>query len=392
MNAHIISRLEDLIRKGTELMPEGGSEFSGYNAKKQSRYLLWRKNCLDAIGAIGDEGAVFSAKVTDDENGMYFYHSSVQRIVTVLEEAKVCVHSAIEAAELRAREEEKAREEQAQREAEARERERIEAEAREAARLEAEQDRLKAEALERERLEAEARERERLEAETRERERLEAETRERERLEAEAQEAARRAEEERQTAREAEMARAARETEEREAEAREEARKQIEALEDARMQEALAQTRREKELAVVRAREEAETAAKIDGRPKIFLCSLTNHVMLKQLQKFFTDHSLEYTLITHTDGDWSSLDSLAGGVAHFAVFLLSDRYHGQELMALGYIAGKYPSVNLCCIHAHTLALGDLLPGVSKKVFTVSFDEVKTGLVNELKATGWTVAN
>ena len=87
MNAHTISLIEDLVRTGADLVPEGGSEFAGYNAKKQSKYLLWRKNCLDAIGTFGAQGDAFSVKIGEDENGMYFYHSSALHVLTVLQEA-----------------------------------------------------------------------------------------------------------------------------------------------------------------------------------------------------------------------------------------------------------------------------------------------------------------
>lgn len=314
MNARLVEQIEDLIRAGMELLPEGGSEFSGYNAKKQSRYLLWRKNCLDAIGALNDKGAAFSARIISDENGMYFYHSSAQHIVDILREVRE--------------------------EAEARERER------------------KA-ALEREQAEAQARERE-------------------------AQELARREEAARQA--------------EREQEAREEARKQIEALEAKRRQEEREAPQEETELAIAR-READESAAQpakdetdSPSAPKILLYSLANHVMLKQLRNFFNELAIDPVVITHADGSWSqALGTLDESSRYYAVFLLSDRYHGQELMALGYLAGKYPSVQLCCIHAHTLALGELLPGVAHKVFSVSLDEIKFGLIKDLKAAGYSIS-
>jgi hypothetical protein len=347
MNAPLVARIDDLLRTGLKLAPEGGSEFSGYNAKKQSKYLLWRKNCLDAVSALAERGAGLCAQITGDENGMYFYHSSAQHIVDILGQALEAARSEAEAAETRARAEAAEREEQERREAAARE---------DAVR---EQERI--EALERARREEEAR------------------------AEAEAQEQARR---------EAEIRR----DQAKEQASREAARKQIEALEAARAQEAAELARQDEALA--RAREEAEAAAaahaarlastQTDGVPKIMLYSLANHVMLKQVEKFFNDLSLDYAVVTHADGIWESLDALSGADAYCAVFLLSDRYHGQELMALGYLAGRYPSAKLCCIHAHTLPLGDLLPGVSRQEFTVSLDEIKPGLIRELKSAGCSI--
>ena len=76
--------LQELLRTGEILIPLGGSEFSGYNAKQQSKYLLWRKKCLDAIGELREKGSVLFSRIANDENGMYFYQSSAQKISTVV--------------------------------------------------------------------------------------------------------------------------------------------------------------------------------------------------------------------------------------------------------------------------------------------------------------------
>jgi predicted nucleotide-binding protein len=76
-----------LIHQGDKLVPEGGLEFSGYNAKMQSQYLLWRKNCLDALSKCGEKGAALRSQLTNDENGAYFYQTSAQRVHDALKEA-----------------------------------------------------------------------------------------------------------------------------------------------------------------------------------------------------------------------------------------------------------------------------------------------------------------
>ena len=78
MDASLAAKLQDLVHQGDKLVPEGGLEFSGYNAKMQSQYLLWRKNCLDALSKCGEKGAALRSQLTNDENGPYFYQTSAQ--------------------------------------------------------------------------------------------------------------------------------------------------------------------------------------------------------------------------------------------------------------------------------------------------------------------------
>jgi len=87
MDTSLASKLQDLIHQGDKLVPEGGLEFSGYNAKMQSQYLLWRKNCLDALSKCGEKGTALRSQLTNDENGAYFYQTSAQRVHDALKEA-----------------------------------------------------------------------------------------------------------------------------------------------------------------------------------------------------------------------------------------------------------------------------------------------------------------
>ena len=87
MDTSLTTKLQELIRQGEKLAPEGGLEFSGYNAKMQSQYLLWRKNCLESIGKTGDKGAALRAQLAGDENGAYFYQSSAQKVLDAAKEA-----------------------------------------------------------------------------------------------------------------------------------------------------------------------------------------------------------------------------------------------------------------------------------------------------------------
>jgi predicted nucleotide-binding protein len=88
MDTALAAKLQELILQGEKLVPEGGLEFSGYNAKMQSHYLLWRKNCLDGLNKCGERGTALRAQLANDENGTYFYQSSAQRVLDAVREAK----------------------------------------------------------------------------------------------------------------------------------------------------------------------------------------------------------------------------------------------------------------------------------------------------------------
>lgn len=87
MDQQTITKLQELIQQGEKLAPEGGHEFSGYNAKMQSQYLMWRKSCLDTITKIGDKANPLREKIAKDENGAYFYQNSAQLILDVVKQS-----------------------------------------------------------------------------------------------------------------------------------------------------------------------------------------------------------------------------------------------------------------------------------------------------------------
>jgi len=95
MDQQTVSKLHELIQQGEKLVPEGGLEFSGYNAKMQSQYLLWRKNCLDVLAKIGEKAAPFREKITKDENGAYFYQNSAQLILDSLKQSVPIAEAAV---------------------------------------------------------------------------------------------------------------------------------------------------------------------------------------------------------------------------------------------------------------------------------------------------------
>lgn len=87
MDQQTITKLQELIQQGEKLAPEGGHEFSGYNAKLQGQYLMWRKSCLDTITKIGAAANPLRERIAKDENGAYFYQNSAQLILDTVKQA-----------------------------------------------------------------------------------------------------------------------------------------------------------------------------------------------------------------------------------------------------------------------------------------------------------------
>lgn len=86
MSAAIVQKLEGLVTTGTQLVPLGGFEFSGYNARLQAKYLDWRKQCLEALEQSGPIGFPYKTKILGDQNGGFFYQASAQLIQTCIKE------------------------------------------------------------------------------------------------------------------------------------------------------------------------------------------------------------------------------------------------------------------------------------------------------------------
>jgi hypothetical protein len=61
----------------------------------QNQYLLWRKNCLDSISKLAERGAQLRGRITNEENGAYFYQSSAQNVLDVIRETADLVESGI---------------------------------------------------------------------------------------------------------------------------------------------------------------------------------------------------------------------------------------------------------------------------------------------------------
>lgn len=96
-----LKRFEDLISQGTQLVPLGGFEHSGYNARLQPKYLEWRKHCLELLDQIGPIGFPYKNKILGDANGGFFFQPSAQLILNqmkdVYEKLKVSPELAVSA-------------------------------------------------------------------------------------------------------------------------------------------------------------------------------------------------------------------------------------------------------------------------------------------------------
>lgn len=81
-----LNRFEDLINQGTQLMPLGGFEHSGYNARLQNKYLEWRKSCLELLDQVGPIGFPYKNKILGDANGGFFFQPSAQLILNQMKD------------------------------------------------------------------------------------------------------------------------------------------------------------------------------------------------------------------------------------------------------------------------------------------------------------------
>jgi hypothetical protein len=82
----VLKTIETLVTTGTQLVPLGGFEFSGYNARMQNKYLEWRKSCLEMLEQAGPIGFQYKNKILADQNGGYFFQSSAQLILNGIKE------------------------------------------------------------------------------------------------------------------------------------------------------------------------------------------------------------------------------------------------------------------------------------------------------------------
>lgn len=86
MSNNFVQILEQLIATGTQLVPLGGFEFSGYNARLQNKYLEWRKACLETLEQAGPIGFPYKSKILGDANGAFFFQVSAQLILVSVKE------------------------------------------------------------------------------------------------------------------------------------------------------------------------------------------------------------------------------------------------------------------------------------------------------------------
>ncbi len=86
MADNIVGKCEELVTQGQQLVPLGGFDFSGYNARLQNKYLEWRKACLEALEQAGPIGFPYKNKILGDANGGYFFQASAQLIVNQIKD------------------------------------------------------------------------------------------------------------------------------------------------------------------------------------------------------------------------------------------------------------------------------------------------------------------
>lgn len=81
-----LKRFEDLISLGSQLVPLGGFDYSGYNARMQNKYLEWRKGCLEILDQVGAIGFPYKNKILGDANGGFFFQASAQLILNQMKD------------------------------------------------------------------------------------------------------------------------------------------------------------------------------------------------------------------------------------------------------------------------------------------------------------------
>lgn len=86
MTETLVQRFERLVAEGTKLVPLGGFDFSGYNARLQNKYLEWRKACLESLEQVGPIGFPYKNKILGDATGSHFYQASAQLILVSVKE------------------------------------------------------------------------------------------------------------------------------------------------------------------------------------------------------------------------------------------------------------------------------------------------------------------
>jgi hypothetical protein len=86
MSEHIVKRFEELVEAGERLVPQGGFDFSGYNARLQNNYIEWRKACLEILELSGPIGFSYKNKIMHDMQGGHFYQASAHLILSQMKE------------------------------------------------------------------------------------------------------------------------------------------------------------------------------------------------------------------------------------------------------------------------------------------------------------------
>ena len=84
--SEVLKTIEQLVAAGSQLAPQGGFEFSGYNARLQSKYLDWRKACLESLEQAGPIGFPYKNKILADQNGGFFFQASAQLILNAMKD------------------------------------------------------------------------------------------------------------------------------------------------------------------------------------------------------------------------------------------------------------------------------------------------------------------
>jgi predicted nucleotide-binding protein len=82
-----IDTLKELVSQGEELVPQGGDLFHGYNGEKQSDYLSWRHQAINAIGQLREQAKPLLKDIENDKHGPHFFEHSAMQVLGALKAA-----------------------------------------------------------------------------------------------------------------------------------------------------------------------------------------------------------------------------------------------------------------------------------------------------------------
>lgn len=84
----MLDRLDELIKKGERLYPQGGNYPDSYNKELQDDYQFWRAACIAVIEELGATASHLWEELRSDARGQLFYSTSASRVLGAIKAAR----------------------------------------------------------------------------------------------------------------------------------------------------------------------------------------------------------------------------------------------------------------------------------------------------------------